>query len=77
MAILSLLGKIPEVNIWFVIKVKDLIKILKTHDQNLDVFINWDGDGPAEICEVVLETDQSENYPDDWNMPDKWVEIDG
>lgn len=57
-------------------KVKKLIKILEKMDQELEVFIDWDANGPASIIEVTLENTPND-YPEDWNMPNKWVEIIG
>ena len=56
--------------------VKELIQELQKLDQELEVFLNWDYQGPWETEEVIVRNDP-EKYPDDYNMPNEWVEIGG
>ena len=58
-------------------KVKELIEKLEKLDPNLDVFIyDTEGNGPAWINNISVQ-DCPDDYPEEYNMPDKWVEIVG
>lgn len=56
--------------------VEELIKKLEKVDKNLEVFINWDEHGPALFYHIqLMKLEDPDDYPDEWNMPDKWVEL--
>lgn len=40
-----------------------------------EVFITTDSDGTFSLRSVHEAVDEAENYPDDWNMPDHFIEL--
>lgn len=56
-------------------KIKALISKLEKLYPNLDVFINYDGQGPSAHYSLKKESAEDNEWPEDWKMPKEWVEI--
>ena len=59
-------------------KLINRLEKIKARHGDVDVFIyDEEGRGPAEVAGVAFDVIEEDDYPEDWNMPDKGVFIRG